>query len=207
MKFYRYQQGEDKRLVDHMRNFKDLVGSIKYHGGDIFFDKDMMECEVKKDIKNNIKRAPPEEYRRRTTEKAKAVAFIKSVNRKTYGRLLNNVRDQHSFKIDIYPKTLADAYQVLSAHTTNNNNQSRNKRDSKQVTSNSEGTPTKTNSHGGNTGNGMETSYLQTEVVPGNDGRTISHITCYSCQNKGHYADNCPNIDEIRITLSNTYSS
>ena len=37
------------------------------------------------------------------------------------------------------------------------------------------------------------TLYLQTELVPGNDGHTTSHITCYCCGKKGHYADNCPN--------------
>ena len=44
--------------------------------------------------------------------KAKAVAFIKSANRKIYGKLLMSIREQHSFKIDVYPKTLADAYKM-----------------------------------------------------------------------------------------------
>ena len=35
-------------------------------------------------------------------------------------------------------------------------------------------------------------SYLQTEIIPGTDGRTITHITCYNCGKKGHYADNSP---------------
>ena len=42
LKFYKYQQGDDETLADHMRNFKDLMNSVEYHGGDIFFDKDMM---------------------------------------------------------------------------------------------------------------------------------------------------------------------
>ena len=59
--------------------------------------------------------------------KAKAVAFIKSANRKTYGKLLMSIREQHSFKIDVYPKTLADAYKMLSAYTLHNNNNNQNK--------------------------------------------------------------------------------
>ena len=113
VKFYQYQQSEEKLLTDHMRNFKNLVSSMEYHSGDIFFNKDMMEKEVKKDTKNGISKATTEEYRIQTTEKSKAVAFIKSVNRKRYGQILTSIRDQHSFKIDVYPKTLADAYKML----------------------------------------------------------------------------------------------
>ena len=55
VKFYLYQQSEDESLADHMRNFKDLISSIEYHEGDIFFDKDMMESEVKEDTKKRCK--------------------------------------------------------------------------------------------------------------------------------------------------------
>ena len=121
-----------------MGNFKDFVNSVEYHGGDIFFDKDMMEYEVEEDANNNVQKSTTEEYRRRTIEKAKAVAFTKSENRKTYGRLLNNIRDQQSFKIDVYPKSLADAYEMLSAHTVHNNTTTSNKgkKDSKPVHNN-----------------------------------------------------------------------
>ena len=124
IKFYRYQQADDETFADRMRNFKDLASSVEYHGGDIFFDKDMMKHKVKEDVKNNITKATPEEYRQRTTKKSKAVAFVKSANKKTYGRLLSSIRDQQSFKIDVYPKTLADTYKMLSAHTNHNNNNS-----------------------------------------------------------------------------------
>ena len=32
-KLYKYQQGDNETLADHMRNFKDLCNSIGYHGG------------------------------------------------------------------------------------------------------------------------------------------------------------------------------
>ena len=80
----------------------------------------MMENEIREDEKNNISKTTPEGYRNRTIEKSKAVVFIKSANRKAYGRLLSNIRDQQSFKIDVYPKRLK-AYEVLSAHTVHSN--------------------------------------------------------------------------------------
>ena len=39
---------------------------------------------------------------------------------------------------------------------------------------------------------GMINLNSNTNAIPGVDGRLISHITCYNCNCKGHYADNCP---------------
>ena len=188
VKFYRYQQADDDTLADHMRNFKDLCQTIEYHGGDIFFDKDMIEYEVEDDTKNNVKKASPKEYRTRIIEKAKAVAFIKSANRKSYGKLLSSIREQHSFKIDVYPKTLSDAYEMLSSHTIHTN-PTKSRKDNRTNTTSEQSNVRS----GGDSGLGRsDTSYLQTDIVAGTDGRTIEHITCYSCGKKGHYADNCP---------------
>ena len=195
-KFYKYQQGDNESLADHMRNFKDLCSSIEYHGGDTFFNKDMQEREIRADVKDKITDTTGEEYRSRVVGKAKAVAFLKSANRKTYGKLLMSIREQHSFKIDVYPKTLADAYKMLSAHTPHNssNNQGKQKKDNRQsnpnVNNNNNERPTSESTTNNNTDTG--TLYLQTNVVPKTDGRLISHITCYNCRRKGHYADNCP---------------
>ena len=174
-----------------MRHFKDLVSSVEYHGGDIFFDKDMMENEIREDEKNNISKTTPEGYRNRTIEKSKAVAFIKSANRKIYGRLSNNICDLQSFKIDVYPKTLAEAYEMLSAHTVHSNMGTliKGKREAKSTNN---GTTTKAPNNESTNTSSAGRSYLQTEVVPGTDGRTITHITCYNCGKKGHYTNNCP---------------
>ena len=165
-KFYKYQQSDNKTLADHMRNFKDLCNSIEYHGGDTFFDKDMKEREIRTDIKNKISDTTSNKYGIRVTGKAKAVAFIKSANIKIYGKLLMSIRKQHSFKIDIYPKTLADVYKMLSAHTTHNNNnyQSKQRKDKRTTSANTndnnneETTNNTTNTSNTDTG----TLYLQT---------------------------------------------
>ena len=51
VKFYWYQLSEDKTLADYMRNFRDLYHSVEYYGGDIFFNKDMIQHEMREDMK------------------------------------------------------------------------------------------------------------------------------------------------------------
>ena len=38
-----------------------------------------------------------------------------------YGKLLSTIREQHLPKIDVYPKILTDAYEMLSSHTPYSN--------------------------------------------------------------------------------------
>ena len=104
-----------------MQNFKDLASSVEYHGGDIFFDRDMTENEIREDKEKNANKTTPEGYQNRTIGKSKTVVFIKSAKKKKYGCLQTNIRDQQSFKIGVYPKTLAEAYEMLSAHTVHSN--------------------------------------------------------------------------------------
>ena len=47
---------------------------------------------------------------------------MKISNKKKYGKLLlTTIREQHSFKIYVYPQTLVDAYEMLSSHTSHGN--------------------------------------------------------------------------------------
>ena len=80
-KLYRYQQGDNESLADHMRNFKDLCNSVEYHGGDMFFDETMKDNEIRADAKDDIPTDKTTDgYRNRVIDKAKTVAFLKSSN-------------------------------------------------------------------------------------------------------------------------------
>ena len=39
-----------------MRKFKALCSTIDYHGGDVFFNKEMIKKEIRENIKKNIKK-------------------------------------------------------------------------------------------------------------------------------------------------------
>ena len=61
------------------------------------------------------------------------VVFLKSANMKVYGKLLNSIREQHSFKIDVYPNTLINAYEMLSLYTTHSHNLSNYNKNNKET--------------------------------------------------------------------------
>ena len=188
VKLYTYQQKYDETLAEHIRNFKDLVAVVDYYGGYQFYDKRMTEKEMEKDKEKGASLKTVAEYKKIVTDRAKAIALLRSACRKKYGRLMSNIRDQYAFKIDVYPSNITDAYDLLSTHYKHNiQSKGANKRTNIDTNTTTKDTP-KEDITNNNTG----VSYLQEEAVQGKDGRVVSHITCYSCGKKGHYSDNCP---------------
>ena len=116
VKLYTYQQRDDETLAEHVRNFKDLVAVVDYYGGDPFYDKRMTEKEMNKDKEKGVLLRTAAEYKKMVTDQAKAVALLRSACRKKYGRLMSNIYDQYSFKIDVYPNNITEAYDLLSTH-------------------------------------------------------------------------------------------
>ena len=50
LKLYEYQQAGDESWANLMMNFKDLCNSVEYHGGEIFFAKDIVEIKIREDF-------------------------------------------------------------------------------------------------------------------------------------------------------------
>ena len=81
---------------------------------------------------------------------------------------------------------------MLSSHTSHNENTAnKGKKDNKQNNNNND-TETLRSATKNTTNSDTGMSYLQTAAVPGTDGCLIPHITCFNCNKKGHYTDNCP---------------
>ena len=87
---------------------------------------------------------------------------------------------------------------MLSLHTlhsSNNNTNSKNKKENKVNNTTNVNNTNSRSEPNENNNNTNQSSYIQAETVPGTNGRTIPHITCYVCGKKGHYSDNCLNTD------------
>ena len=132
-------------------------------------------------------------YRERVIQKMKAVGLLKRANKKMYSKLMTSIREQFSFKIDVYPATLNDAYDLLVSHCKevrpNKNGKDKGNRDRVR----NEG-PGGEDSGSENEVNGLQ--YAQNEEpIPGRDGIMHQNIKCFNCNRKGHYADQCPFIE------------
>ena len=92
---------------------------------------------------------------------------------------MQTMHDQFSFKIDVYPKDMTEAYDLLKAHTTTTSTKKGNQKGNGHNQNQDVDTEAKPSLTG--------LSYLQEETVKGNDCRLILHITCYACGKKGHY--------------------
>ena len=98
--------------------------------------------------------------------------------------------------MDVYTNPLAEAYELLSSHTNYSTSSGSNKqmKENKQTNNNTanEQQGARSNDLNNNQSENTGISYLQAEIVPGMDGRTVEHITCYNCGKRGHYAANFP---------------
>jgi len=115
----------------------------------------------------------------------KAIGLLKSANNKRYNKLMINIREQFAFKIDVYPKTLNEAYDLLEARGEYTSKPKSNNNNSQQHNNNN-------NNYDREVSTGLQYAQDTDEPVPGTDGRIIAHIKCYACNRKGHFADFCP---------------
>ena len=121
-------------------------------------------------------------------------AVIKRANTERCGSLLKNLRTQHSFGQDLYPRTMEIAHNMLNKHELLNAHKRKPKKEHQH-----EDDPSKEeSSKKGGRYNGQH--FAQTgskeELVARTDGRLIAHITCYKYNRKGYYSDNCPENEE-----------
>ena len=207
--FYTYRQEDNESNAKHLKNFKSIVEAIDHLGGSMFMDKALLDYERDQDDRNptTLSRSE-EELSMAVRERMMGVVFIKRASKAKYGKLMNKIRDQHAFNIDVYPKTLHDAYELLENHSSS---YYRKQKEGNRTGRGGSG------GHGGGRGNqdgrgrGRGSNYTgafqyaQTEdIVPGSDGRTIARITCFKCNKQGHFADFCPEVIESEQMYANS---
>ena len=85
----------------------------------MFIDKALLDYKRDQDDRNptTLSRSE-EELSKAVRERMMGIVFIKRASKAKYGKLMNNIRDQHAFNIDVYPKTLHNAYELLENHSS-----------------------------------------------------------------------------------------
>ena len=80
----------------------------------------LVKIEREKDVEKGLTGKSDVDYKKVVREKMLGIVFIKRANDKVYTKLITSIRDQHSFKKDVYPKSLHEAYKLLENHSSVN---------------------------------------------------------------------------------------
>ena len=116
--YYAYKQEKGESNAKHPQNFKSIVATIEHLGGEMFTDTTLANLERQKGEKEGESNEDDDYYKKLFKGKMMGVAFLKWAHQETYGKLMTSIRDQHSFKKDVYPKSLHEAYELLENHSS-----------------------------------------------------------------------------------------
>ncbi len=167
--YYTYRQGPDMTVATYIEEFRTLVDVLEHHGGSIGIDEGRLKAE-------DTTLSDTEKVKS-SRNKALAIHFLRQADRRRFGALWEDLANQFSRGNNQYPKDLAEAHNLLVTFRQSRDFVPRRGRQPDG------GAPT-TDASG--------LSFAQLGATPGTDGILHGHITCFGCQEKGHYSNACP---------------
>jgi len=179
--YYAYTQGAKDSISSYHEHFRSLVEVLEHYGGAIGKDPGLLDATAAvsagaDDATKRLKIA---------RDSTLALAFLKRANRRCFGALWADLENQFSRGNDQYPNGLAAAYSLLVNFKPPKRDEPRRNLRSQEPAVEEEDGITRA---GG--------------VIAGADGVTHTHVTCFRCEHKGHYANKCP--DGPNATLLQT---
>jgi len=197
--FFLYRQMDGNNEA-HLAKFKDFIDVMEHFGIAMFEDECCVKKEKEDDARIGVIKVSDEEYKSRVREKRLATCFLRRANMQIYSPLMRELRDSYLHKIDIYPNTLEDAYNLLQNHST-----AKKRRPTNERNGNVERNGSSNNREQGQNEvvTGVQHAQRRGEsnmIVTGTDGRTMPRVLCYRCGNRGHYSDHCPEAENSEET-------
>jgi len=172
--YYAYTQGAEDSISSYLEHFRSLVEVLEHYGGAIGEDPGLLDATaaVSSNTDNATKRL------KIARDRTLALAFMKQANRCRFGTLWADLENQFSRGNDQYLIDLTAAYSLLvNFKPPKREEPRRNARSQEAAVEEEDGI-----------------TFVQSgEVIAGADGVTHTGVTCFRCENKGHYADKCPN--------------
>ena len=133
-RFYTFAQDRSMSCAQYLETFRNNVEVIEHAGGEIGMDRAVWESILRQDNRQieavteaqteaaTADNPAPTQATADQIQAAKALgqqqflacAFLLGANRKTYGKLVEDIENDYTQKVDKYPKSLINAYTLLT---------------------------------------------------------------------------------------------
>ncbi|KAI2493026.1 hypothetical protein MHU86_21527 [Fragilaria crotonensis] len=187
------QQQQGQSADSYLEAMKSHTDTIEYHGGTLVLNQ-----SSRRRPRTTEPCTPPRKGQRIARDCTLAAALIRGSDPTRYGTLVADLANQYSKGKDEYPTDITSAYSLLVNYRTPVNATYRARNSA--VASESSTTPAQASA--ANEGSAMTFAQRSTST-PGTNGVTHEGITCYRCNNTGHYASDCPD-EQASSTTSGT---
>jgi len=169
-RFYLINQGKVDSCQTYMERYENGFQVIKHIGGGLPVFPALVNADLK------VRGIDPdeattteiEESRKNASERQLAMGYILGCDRVRFGKMIEDLENQHTQGIKAFPQTLAEAYTLA--------NNWKNRSGSVQRYNMNDGTV-----------------FATKTVTTNKKKRNKDHITCFKCGVAGHYANECDN--------------
>ena len=175
-RFYLISQGSNESCQVYMDRYENGMQVIKHIGGKLPVYTSLVDVDLKtRGLDRDTATADEiEESEKSATERQLAMGYILGCDRVRYGKLIEDLENQHTQGIKSFPKTLSEVF------TLTNNWKC--------------GASAALQKIGGNDAAAFMTNASTTNKKKKNK----DHITCYKCGMTGHYLNECTSVtDEV----------